>query len=94
MVVVCLIIFLDPRVSKIKIYIGQAPSYNPLKFGKKTKKVKVCVKKCVTKKLKKVKKCVTKKIKKIICEKKCKVGEGSVLTIKGNKIKVKKQIKD
>ena len=81
-------------VQNKNIYIGQAPSYNPLKFGKKTKKVKVCVKKCVTKKLKKVKKCVTKKIKKIICEKKCKVGEGSVLTIKGNKIKVKKQIKD
>jgi hypothetical protein len=83
-----------PRPDKVQnknIFIGQAPPYNPLnKFGKKAKKakkVKVKTKVCLIKKV--PKKCVKNKcIKKSI--KKCTIGEGSVLTIKGNKIKVKK----
>ena len=82
-----------PRPDKVQnknIFIGQAPPYNPLNnFGKKVKKVKVKV--CVIKKV--PKKCVKNKcIKKTI--KKCTIGEGSVLTIKGNKIKVKKAKKN
>jgi hypothetical protein len=85
-----------PRPNKVQNkneFIGQAPPYNPLNnFGKKDK-VKVKAKK-VKVKAKKVKVCVTKKsikdkLKKSI--KKCIiVGEGSILTVKGNKIKVKK----
>ena len=77
-----------PRPDKVQgNFIGQAPPYNPLnKFGKKVK-TKVKTKICVIKKV--PKKCVKNKcIKKTI--KKCKISEGSVLTIKGNKIKVKK----
>ena len=79
-------------VQNKNIYIGKAPVYNPLNdFGKRKTKVKktVCVKKCV----KKDKVCVKKGkvcVKKTICVKKCKVGEGSVLTIKGNKVRVKR----
>ena len=82
-----------PRPNKVQNkneFIGQAPPYNPLNnFGKK---VKVKAKK-VKVKAKKVKVCVTKKsikdkLKKTI--KKCIIGEGSILTVKGNKIKVKK----
>ena len=77
-----------PRPQGIKndTYIGQAQTYNPLEFGKKI--IKGCKTKIKCKSLKKKNAETRCQIKKI-CKSSKYIGEGTVLTLKGNKVKIK-----